>query len=330
MTNRPFVFVLMPFAVDHSDRYKLGIKPACEDAGARCERLDEQAYDERMMDRLYGEIERADIIVGDMTGRNPNVFYEVGYAHALAKRVILMTGDANDITFDLKHHQHIIYTNISHLKELLTAKIKWAIENPVESVPEQIKRLELAAKLHQPTPANRSLFSDVEDVDFQFITGKLTRPLTVRCHEKIDKTMNAYWEFEIDLLEMLLIYAAEGNDVLEEGHFRHYVERQINESLDQKVKFQSIEVLDGSAQIQRNWSNSVSFVGELLNFGLVVQQVYPPDHTSMRGGDEDRLSSKFRRFAYWHQFNDQEQRPTTLRLIKREEKTATIPQVESE
>ena len=44
-----------------------------------------------------------------MTGRNPNVFYETGYAHALGKHVILLTQEAKDIPFDLKHYQHIIY-----------------------------------------------------------------------------------------------------------------------------------------------------------------------------------------------------------------------------
>ena len=44
-----------------------------------------------------------------MTGMNPNVFYEVGYAHALNKRVILLTETAEDIPFDLKHTPHVVY-----------------------------------------------------------------------------------------------------------------------------------------------------------------------------------------------------------------------------
>ncbi len=44
-----------------------------------------------------------------MTGRNPNVFYEVGYAHALGKIVLLLTQNAEDIPFDLKHRPHTVY-----------------------------------------------------------------------------------------------------------------------------------------------------------------------------------------------------------------------------
>ena len=106
---KPFVLVLMPFEAAFGDVYQLGIKAACKDAGAYCERIDEQIFHENILDRLYNQIAKADIIVADMTGRNPNVFYEVGYAHALNKRVILLTRNAEDIPFDLKHYPHILY-----------------------------------------------------------------------------------------------------------------------------------------------------------------------------------------------------------------------------
>ena len=59
-----------------------------------------------------------------MTGRNPNVFYEVGYAHALQKEVILLTQDADDIPFDLRVHNHIVYEGkIMRLQELLRKRL---------------------------------------------------------------------------------------------------------------------------------------------------------------------------------------------------------------
>ena len=106
--SKPFVFVLMPFNSDFDDVYKLGIKQAVIDAGGYCERVDEQYYEERMLDRIYNQINKADLIIADLTGRNANVFYEVGYAHALEKRVILLTQNNDDIPFDLKHHFHIL------------------------------------------------------------------------------------------------------------------------------------------------------------------------------------------------------------------------------
>lgn len=83
ITPKPFVFVLMPFSSDFDDAYKLGIKKACKEAGAYAERVDEQIFDEQILERVYNQIAKADLIISDMTGRNPNVFYETGYAHAL-------------------------------------------------------------------------------------------------------------------------------------------------------------------------------------------------------------------------------------------------------
>ena len=126
---KPYVFVLMPFHQDFDDIYKFGIKGAAEDAGAYAERVDEQIFTENMLDRIFNQINKADVIVADMSGRNPNVFYEVGYAHALGKIVLLLTQNADDIPFDLKHRPHIVYGGkIEKLRKELTHRIQWAIE----------------------------------------------------------------------------------------------------------------------------------------------------------------------------------------------------------
>jgi len=125
---KPFVFVLMPFDKDFDDIYKFGIKGAAEDVGAYAERLDEQLFVEGMLDRIFNQISKSDVLIADMTGRNPNVFYEVGYAHALGKIVLLLTKDSKDIPFDLTHRQHIIYGgSIEKLRSELAECLKWAI-----------------------------------------------------------------------------------------------------------------------------------------------------------------------------------------------------------
>lgn len=129
LKKRPFVFVLMPFQRKFKDVYVLGIKQACKDAGAQCERVDEQIFSTTILQQIYEQIKKADIIVADMSGRNANVFYETGYAHALGKHVILLTQQVEDIPFDLKHFPHIIYgSNIITLKETLTTAIKHYIK----------------------------------------------------------------------------------------------------------------------------------------------------------------------------------------------------------
>jgi hypothetical protein len=134
MTPKPFAFVLMPFSDPFRDTYLLGIKPACEEAGYYCERLDEQIFEETMLERIYNQIAKADLIVADLTERNPNVFYETGYAHALGRRVILLTRNSEDIPFDLKHHFHIVYSEgITDLKHRLRERAAYYASHPGSS-----------------------------------------------------------------------------------------------------------------------------------------------------------------------------------------------------
>lgn len=128
---KPFAFVLMPFSAEFDDVYELAIQPACEIAGAYAERVDKQIFSGSILERVYNQISKADLIVADMSERNPNVFYEVGYAHALGKTTVLLTKSADDIPFDLRHYPHIVYNDrLAELKRQLEARVRWHIENP--------------------------------------------------------------------------------------------------------------------------------------------------------------------------------------------------------
>jgi hypothetical protein len=142
--QKKFCFVLMPFDSEFDDIYTLGIKQSCIDAGTYCERVDEQIFNESILDRIYNQISKADIVIADVTNRNPNVFYEVGYAHALGKTTILLTKNADDIPFDLKHYPHIIYDNkIIKIKEELTKKLIWCLENNLQNEPNPLDSLDI-------------------------------------------------------------------------------------------------------------------------------------------------------------------------------------------
>ena len=53
---KTFVFVLMPFSDKFVDIYELGIKAACKDAGAYCERVDEQIFTDSILQRIFNQI----------------------------------------------------------------------------------------------------------------------------------------------------------------------------------------------------------------------------------------------------------------------------------
>jgi hypothetical protein len=142
-----FAFVLMPFKLEFSDAYRLGIKEPAAALGIRAERVDEQIFTEGILDRIYRQIDAADIVIADMSEQNPNVFYEVGYAHAKGKLCLLVTKNASDIPFDLKHKRHVVYGgSIQTLRELLTKDMEWAKTQVIA-----IRKSRLRIENHEPT-----------------------------------------------------------------------------------------------------------------------------------------------------------------------------------
>jgi hypothetical protein len=107
--EKPFVFVLMPFREEHFAIYERTIKPTLESINCHVEHAKDAHTVERIVDTIFTQISRAQFIVADTTGKNPNVFYEIGYAHALGKKVILLVQDSQDIPFDISGLRHIRY-----------------------------------------------------------------------------------------------------------------------------------------------------------------------------------------------------------------------------
>jgi len=62
-----------------------------------------------IMSDVWLAINDAQLIIADCTGRNPNVFYEIGIAHTIGKPTILLTQTLDDIPFDLQHLRCIVY-----------------------------------------------------------------------------------------------------------------------------------------------------------------------------------------------------------------------------
>jgi hypothetical protein len=104
------VFVVMPFREETEDLWEFGIRPAAEDLGWQCNRADTVASPGFIVAQVYQEIADADVIVGEMTGQNPNVFYEIGFAHALGKPTLLLSKSSADLTaFDTRGFQHAFH-----------------------------------------------------------------------------------------------------------------------------------------------------------------------------------------------------------------------------
>lgn len=104
-------FIVMPFGNEELNIvYEDFIKPPIENVcNLTCERGDDVFGSNVIMDDITKSIQRAKIIVADLTGRNPNVFYEVGIAHTLNKTVLLLAQSIDDVPFDLRHRRVLLY-----------------------------------------------------------------------------------------------------------------------------------------------------------------------------------------------------------------------------
>ena len=103
------VFVIMPFKDDFKPVYEDHIKKICDELEYSCQRADLIDSPNVIINDIWSLINNAEIIICDCTGRNPNVFYELGLAHAIGKRVICITQNEDDIPFDIGQIRYIKY-----------------------------------------------------------------------------------------------------------------------------------------------------------------------------------------------------------------------------
>lgn len=102
-------FVLMPFATKFEAIYEDHIRRIVTEAGLSSQRADEIASTNLITWDIWERLNTARFVIADLTDRNPNVFYEVGLAHAISKEVILLTQSMGDIPFDLQSLRFIVY-----------------------------------------------------------------------------------------------------------------------------------------------------------------------------------------------------------------------------
>jgi hypothetical protein len=129
--NEKLCFIIMPFTDKLNPIYDSIIKPVIKDLNLECLRADEIFTSKPIIEDIWKSIKKARFLIADLTERNPNVFYELGLAHALNKDVILLTQDIDDVPFDLRHFRIIVYQDSisgsdklkSTLKDFINEKI---------------------------------------------------------------------------------------------------------------------------------------------------------------------------------------------------------------
>lgn len=117
--SKPSAFVVMQFSKEYDELYDDVIRPVTENLGYECIRADDINTSTPILYDIIQSIKDSSVVVADITPDNPNVFYEVGYSHAIEKPTILLC-DRKRVTslpFDIKGFRTLFYENTIAGKE---------------------------------------------------------------------------------------------------------------------------------------------------------------------------------------------------------------------
>ena len=128
MSRTRNIFVAMPFQPELNYFFLFLKDFIYSEFRIPVERGDAKVLDKPLMEKIREQIIRADLIIGDVTGSNPNVFYELGLAHARGKPVIFITQDPPEqAPVDIRAFEFISYDLGQH--DAFLARIKNAIQS---------------------------------------------------------------------------------------------------------------------------------------------------------------------------------------------------------
>jgi len=108
------------------------IKEACSQFGIKAYRADEIEHQGRITDVILNEIRSCEFLIADLTLEKPNIYYEVGYAHAIGKNPILFRKQGTKVHFDLSIHNVPEYKNVTTLRKLLTTRFEAILKSKTE------------------------------------------------------------------------------------------------------------------------------------------------------------------------------------------------------
>lgn len=122
--GRRHVFVAMPFAVEMEDVYYYGIERAIDANGFDSLRIDKSAFTGDILETIKQGIQNAAAAVVELTGSNPNVHLELGYAWGRSIPTVLLVREGGDLCFDVRGQKCLTYRTIKDLERGLTEELR--------------------------------------------------------------------------------------------------------------------------------------------------------------------------------------------------------------
>lgn len=128
--NTAFVMMAIDKNQPELEDIKNSITEVCKEFGITAITADEIEHEGFITDRILEEIETSEFLIADLTRERPNVYYEIGHAHARGKRVHLFCKTGTKVHFDVAHRKCPEYTSFTDLKEQLRNRMVTLTNKP--------------------------------------------------------------------------------------------------------------------------------------------------------------------------------------------------------
>jgi hypothetical protein len=137
-------FIIMPFGEWYDRYFKEIYVPATREAGFEPVRADSLFSTGTVIEQIWEQISKAKVLLAEVTGKNANVFYELGLAHAIPKPVVFVSGNLDDVPFDLRHLRVVTYDVrepnwAAALQKSIVTYLKNAKVEPEKSIPQPFR-----------------------------------------------------------------------------------------------------------------------------------------------------------------------------------------------
>lgn len=127
------IFVLMSFNKIYDEIYQEFVDAAkLVSKLLIVKRIDKQRGDYKITDEILNNIGKAGLIICDLTDERPNVYYELGYARGLKKKVIACAKEGTKLHFDIRDFRTIIYKTTGQLRKEIKSEIDEHYKKPVK------------------------------------------------------------------------------------------------------------------------------------------------------------------------------------------------------
>lgn len=286
--HRPVCFVIMPYGKWHDRYYQEIYISAIRAAGYQPERADDIFGPQEVMRDVWNSTKKANAMIADLTGWNPNVFYELGIAHAIQKNVIMVTDSEDRVPFDLRGLRTIYYDK----NDPDWAK---ALRDNIQCMLEELKKSPTSQGLVPHVFLDRSGLpfnnNDTLDESIRRALGdrKLIRNLRIFAHSSsnIYHPMHEALSSNLKILRCQII-------------LRKFNEEQLKAGLNSREGIENFEIRKAIEQWKKQKNNieQLQFYGygfELSEYQIIIDDdvlisgIYVPDEKRISGINYESL-----------------------------------------